>query len=127
MDEPKFLSEEFINGFPFVARSIFRHLDVVDLNRCRLVSKKWKTTIESDPYFWNACFEIIKDRLFRLSVSQRFTQTDDSVITTAQEWCDIYEEFSKTKETFAEMVNYVVFLQCGIKRAFVLIFAGMRH
>ena len=111
MDEPKFLSEEFIDRFPFVARSIFRHLDVVDLNRCRLVSKKWKATIESDPYFWDACFKIIKDGLFRLSVSQRFTQTDDSIITTAQEWCDIYEEFSKTSETFVEMVNYVVFLQ----------------
>ena len=111
MDELEFLSEEFIDGFPYVARNIFRHLDVANLNRCRLVSKKWKTTIESDPYFWDACFEIIKDRLFRLSVSQRFTQTDGSIITTAQEWCDIYEEFSKTKETFVEMVNYVVFLQ----------------
>ena len=54
--------DELIDRFPFLSRTIFRHLDVVNLNRCRLVCKKWKAAIEGDQYFWDSCFEILKEK-----------------------------------------------------------------
>ena len=113
MDELEFLSEEFIDGFPYVARNIFRHLDVANLNRCRLVSKKWKTTIESDQYFWDACFDILENGLLEIEKNdyRRFKTSNEVVLCTAQDWCDLYGHLSETKETFDEMVDYVVFLQ----------------
>ena len=104
--------DELIDRFPFLSRTIFRHLDAVNLNWCRLVCMKWKAAIECDQYFWDSCFEILKDGLVELeSEYGTFRQTNNSFICTAQGWCDLYEHFSETNETFDEMIEYVVFLQ----------------